>query len=146
VKQLFEIRDGGQCRVRNTCLCFHPLQPKILCINDTPEDWLRAVDGVEGADEEPLKKRMFFVHVDEPVIAPEAVATHEADLDAIVSQGKRRRLELQGDKERVYGAADALLTPTSTGSASLGATGSDTSTEDSPSIEAGVEQQRLQAL
>ena len=23
LKQLFEIRDGGQCRVRNTCVCFH---------------------------------------------------------------------------------------------------------------------------
>ena len=28
LKQLFEIRDGGQCRVRNTFVCFHPLQPK----------------------------------------------------------------------------------------------------------------------
>ena len=25
LKQLLEIRDGGQCRVRDTCVCFHPL-------------------------------------------------------------------------------------------------------------------------
>jgi len=50
LKQLFEIRDGGQCRVRNTFVCFHPLQPKIICINDKPQDWLRAVDGITGAN------------------------------------------------------------------------------------------------
>ena len=60
LKQLFEIRDGGQCRVRNTCVCFHPLQPKIICINDKPQDWLRAVDGITGADEEPMKKMLFY--------------------------------------------------------------------------------------
>ena len=58
LKQLFEIRAGGQCRVRNTCVCFHPLQPKILCINDTPEAWLRAVDGHTDANNEPLKKKV----------------------------------------------------------------------------------------
>ena len=77
LKQLFEVREGGQCRVRNTCVCFHPLQPKILCINDKPEDWLRAVEGVHGTDEQPLKKRLFFVHVDEPVLAEEAVRARE---------------------------------------------------------------------
>ena len=63
-------------------------------INDKPQDWLRAVDGITGADEEPMKKRLFFVHVDVPVIAPSAVAAHETDLDAIVAEGKRQRLEL----------------------------------------------------
>ena len=109
LKQLFEIRDGGQCRVR---VCFHPLQPKILCINDTPEAWLRAVDGHTDANNEPLKKRLFFVHIDEPVIAPAAVAAHEDDLDAIVAKGKRRRIELQGDQ-----ASESDLTPTTAGSA-----------------------------
>ena len=112
LKQLFELRDGGQCRVRNTCVCFHPLQPKILCINDTPEAWLRAVDGHTDANNEPLKKRLFFVHIDEPVIAPAAVAAHEDDLDAIVAKGKRRRIELQGDQ-----ASESDLTPTTAGSA-----------------------------
>ena len=114
LKQLFEIRDGGQCRVRNTNACFHPLQPKIVCINDKPADWLRAVDGITGADDEPLKKRLFFVHVDEPVIAPVAVAAHEADLDAIVAQGKRRRLELQSDR-----ASESDFTPTTAASGGL---------------------------
>ena len=117
LKQLFEVREGGQCRVRNTCVCFHPLQPKILCINDKPEDWLRAVEGVHGTDEQPLKKRLFFVHVDEPVLAEEAVRAHEHDLDALVRQGKRRRLELQGDGAPERDEWD--LTPTATGSTSL---------------------------
>ena len=117
LKQLFEIRDGGQCRVRNTCVCFHPLQPKILCINDTPEDWLRAVEGFSDDNNEPLKKRMFFVRIDEPAIAPAAVAAHEADLDAIVAQGKRRRRELQGGP-----ASEPDLAPTTAGSADVEAT------------------------
>ena len=81
-------------------------------INDKPQDWLRAVDGITGADEEPMKKRLFFVHVDEPVIAPSAVAAHEADLDAIVAEGKRRRLELPD-----ITASESDLTPTTAGSA-----------------------------
>ena len=97
----------------------HPLQPKIICINDKPQDWLRAVDGITGADEEPMKKRLFFVHVDEPVIAPSAVAAHEADLDAIVAQGKRRRKELQGGP-----ASEPDLTPTTASSAYAEATSS----------------------
>ena len=83
LKQLLKIRDGGQCRVRDTSVCFHPLQPKIICTNDKPQDWPRAVDGITGADQEPLKKRLFFAHVDEPVIAPSVVAAHEADLDEL---------------------------------------------------------------
>ncbi len=59
-----------------------------------------------------MKKRLFFVHVDEPVIAPSAVAAHEADLDAIVAEGKRRRLELQD-----ITASESDLTPTTAGSA-----------------------------
>ena len=133
LKQLFEIRDGGQCRVRNSCVCFHPLQPKIMCINDKPENWLKAVDGITGADDEPLKKRLFFVHIDEPVIAPSAVAAHEADLDAIVAQGKRRRLELQGGP-----SSESDLTPTTAASAYVeamstsGEDGGDDDDEDAP--------------
>ena len=44
-----------------------------------------------------LKKRLFFVRIDEPVIAPSAVAAHEADLDAIVAQGKRRQPPIAAD-------------------------------------------------
>ena len=103
------------------------LQPRIVCINDEPEAWLEAIANRNDTDRTPLKKRLLFVHIDEPVIAPEAVAAHEADLDALVCQGKRRRLELKGDRPsamdaaspRAYGAAAALLTPTSAGSASL---------------------------
>ena len=47
-----------------------------------------------------------------PHFAPSAVAAHEADLDAIVAQGKRRRLELQGDP-----ASESDLTPTTAASA-----------------------------
>ena len=64
-------------------------------------------------------KRLFFVHIDEPVIAPAAVAAHEDDLDAIVAQGKRRRLELQGVPD-----SESDFTPTTAGSAYAEATSS----------------------
>ena len=32
-----------------------------------------------------------YMHIDGPVIAPEAVAAHEAELDGLVEEGKRRR-------------------------------------------------------
>ena len=68
--------------------------------------------GHTDANNEPLKKRLLFLHIDEPVIAPAAVAAHEDDLDAIVAKGKRRRIELQGDQ-----ASESDLTPTAAGSA-----------------------------
>ena len=93
VKHLLDVRSGGQCRVRNTNVCFHPLQPKLVCVNDTPENWIRAVEGMSDSDEQPLKKRLLFVHVDTVVLTEEAVAAHERGLDALVEEGKRRRLE-----------------------------------------------------
>ena len=93
-------------------LCVLPPTAAEDRINDKAQDWLRAVDGITGADEEPMKKRLFSVHVDWPVIAPSAVAAHEADLDAIVVEGKRRRLELQD-----ITASGSDLTPTTAGSA-----------------------------
>ena len=108
LKHLFDVLNGGQCSVRHTFVCFQPLQPKILCINDTPEDWLKAVEGKTDADDEPLKKRLFFVHIDELVLTEQAVESHEADLDELVEQGKRRRLELQGGSQ-VDDAASNLL-------------------------------------
>ena len=92
-KHLLDVRNGGQVRVRNVMLLFKPLQPRIICINDTPEEWLQAIDGVKDTDKLPLEKRILFVHVDELVISPKAVAAYEADLDEIVNAGKRRRLE-----------------------------------------------------
>ena len=78
VKHLLDVKNGGQCRVR---------------VNDTPENWIRAVKGMNDSDEQPLKKRLLFVHVDTAVLAEEAVAAHERGLDALVEEGKRRRLE-----------------------------------------------------
>ena len=92
-KHLLDVRNGGQVRVRNVMLHFKPLQPRIICINDTPKEWLRAIEGVKDTDKLPLEKRVLFVHVDELVITPAAVAAYEADLDEIVSAGKRRRVE-----------------------------------------------------
>ena len=98
-------------------------------INDKPQDWLRAVDGITGADEEPMKKRLFFVHVDVPVIAPSAVAAHEADLDAIVAEGKRRRLELPD-----ITASESDLTPTTAGNAYVEAMGTPGDSDDDDDV------------
>ena len=92
-KHLFGAKSGGQCRVRDTMLRFKPLQPRILCINDTPQEWLKAIEGMQDSDKLPLEKRLFCVHVDQFAISKEAVAEHKADLDAMVFDGKRRRWE-----------------------------------------------------
>ena len=104
-KHLLDVRNGGQVRVRNVMLHFRSLQPRIICVNDTPKEWLRAIEGVKDTDKLPLEKRVLFVHVDELVISPAAVAAYEADLDEIVSAGKRRRLEH-------YSAADIEISST----------------------------------
>ena len=71
--------------------------PRILCINDTPDVWLKAVEGIES-HEVPPKKRLLFVKVDEFALDESAVEEHERDLDELVARGKKRRLEqLYGD-------------------------------------------------
>jgi hypothetical protein len=98
LKHLLNVRDGGQCRIRFQNLNFHPLMPRILCINDTPDVWLKAVEGIDESHEVPLKKRLLFVKVDEFALDEGAVADHERDLDELVARGKKRRLEqLYGD-------------------------------------------------
>ena len=95
-------------RARNVMLNFKPLQPRIICINDTPKEWLQAIEGVKDTDKLPLEKRVLFVHVDELVISPGAVAAYEADLDDIVKAGKRRRLEHYSE----YSAMDIEVSST----------------------------------
>ena len=119
-KHLLDVPNGGQVRVHNVMLHFTPLQPRIICINDTPKDWLRAIEGVKDTDNLPLKKRILFVHVDELVISPAAVAAYEADLDQIVNAGKRRRLEYNG-KRGIEHKVDE--TPSTTASVDGGSTG-----------------------
>ncbi len=107
LKSLFNVRDGGQCRVRHVNVNFHPLMPRILCINDEPETWLTAVEGIQDTDEVPLKKRLFFVHVNELVLCKRAVEAHEGELDALVQSGKRRRLEQNYGEDASTTAGDS---------------------------------------
>ena len=93
LKHLLDVQNGGQVRIRNVMLHFKPRQPRIICVNDTPKEWLRAIEGLNDTDKQPLEKRLLFVHMDELVISDAAVEAHEADLDEIVNTGKRRRLE-----------------------------------------------------
>ena len=131
LKHLLDVKNGGQCRVRNTNVCFHPLQPKIVCVNDTPENWIRAVEGMSDSDEQPLKKRLLFVHVDTAVLAEEAVAAHERGLDALVEEGKRRRLERV---RTLCGTAAEAETATGPGDASPAAS-TTTGGSSSPTLE-----------
>ena len=117
LKHLLNVRDGGQCRIRFQNLNFHPLMPRILCINDTPEVWLKAVEGIDENHEVPLKKRLLFVQVDEFALDEYAVADHQRGLDELVARGKKRRLE------QLYGD-DVDSTTASGGSSPMSSTGS----------------------
>ena len=90
LKHLLNVPDGGQCRVRYAMIKFLPLQPRILCINDPPQEWLKAVGDLTDNDGVPLRKRLLFVEVDEKTVAEKAVEKHEEDLDALVCEGRRR--------------------------------------------------------
>ena len=46
-KHHLDVRNGGRVRVRNVMLHFRSLQPRIICVNDTPKEWLRAIEGVK---------------------------------------------------------------------------------------------------
>ena len=135
MKHLLDVTNGGQVRIRNTMLCFHPLQPRILCVNDQPDDWLKAIENFKDTDGLPLRKRLLFLHVDELVVKGEAIEAHDADLDAMVAEGKRRRLELG------YGAVASA-------SASTAPPSEDAPSEGSPSgsTAAGAFEQELEAV
>ena len=118
LKHLLNVRDGGQCRIRFQNLNFPPLMPRILCINDTPDVWLKAVEGIDESHEVPLKKRLLFVKVDEFALDGGAVEEHERDLDEIVASGKRRRLEQHYGEDVVSTTASGGSSPVSSTSGS----------------------------
>ena len=93
LKDLFNVLDGGQCRVRNTNIFFHPRQPRIICINDKPEDWLLCIKDMKDSDQVPLERRLLFVEADEALIAAEAIAAHKAELDDVMQTFKKRKFE-----------------------------------------------------
>ena len=74
---------------------------------------MRAVHGLTDADGVPLAKRLFFVNADEMLVSAEAIASHEEDLEEIVREGKRRKM----DYDRAHGIV-AVETPTASTTAS----------------------------
>ena len=92
LKHLLNVQDGGQYRIRNKNIHFYRRQPRILCINDSPKDWLKVVQGITDDHEVPLAKRLLFVKADELLVSAEAIARHEEDLEEIVREGKRRKM------------------------------------------------------
>ena len=89
------------------------------------------MEGMSDSDEQPLKKRLLFVHVDTAVLAEEAVAAHERGLDALVEEGKRRRLERV---RTLCGTAAEAETATGPGDASPAAS-TTTGGSSSPTLE-----------
>ena len=127
LKHLLNVQDGGQCRIRNKNINFFRRQPRILCINDSPQDWMRAVHGLTDADGVPLAKRLFFVNADEMLVSAEAIASHEEDLEEIVREGKRRKM----DYDRAHGIV-AVETPTASTTASTQGSSLDTISDFEP--------------
>ena len=46
LKHFLDVQNGGQVRIRNVMLHLNPRQPRIICVNDTPKEWLRAIEGL----------------------------------------------------------------------------------------------------
>ncbi len=129
LKHLLDVPDGGQCRIRNTNVSFCPRQPKILCINDTPQAWLAAVRGIKDSDQVPLERRLLFVEADEYLLDPKAVAAHEAVLDEVMQKFKQRRVEYEHSLDR------STPSTTAAGSSTAGTSddeGREQSEEESP--------------
>ena len=93
MKNLLDVLDGGSCRVRNTNIRFHKRMPRILCINDKPEDWLHCIEGKKDSDDVPLNRRLLFVQADQLLLTPGAIAAHRADLGDVMRNFKQRKLE-----------------------------------------------------
>ena len=98
LKNLLNVPDGGTCRVRNKNIRFCRWQPRILCINDKPEDWLRRIGDMKDTDSAALRRRVFFVHADEALLAPEAIAAHDAELGAVMRKLTQRRQECNEER------------------------------------------------
>ena len=140
MKHLLVVTNGGQVRIRNTMLCFHPLQPRILCVNDQPDDWLKAIEHCKDTDGLPLRKRLLFLHVDELVVSDAAIEAHDADLDAMVAEGKKRRLELGYGASREVASASTSTAPPSEDTPSEGSQSGATPVDDfEQDLEAALE-------
>ena len=80
-------------------------------MNDKPDDWLKAIEHCKDTDGLPLRKRLLFIHVDELVVSDAANEAHDADLEAMVAEGKKRRLELgYGASREVASVRDGAST------------------------------------
>ena len=133
LKELLNVPDGGQCRIRNTNVIFFPRQPKILCVNDKPEDWLKAVKGKKDSDDVPLERRLLFVEADDFLIDPKAVEAHESALDEVMQKFKQRRRECNDLATESTAASTACAPPAEDNDSSSSSSSSyysDTSSEE----------------
>ena len=89
MKHLCGVRDGGVVSARYRDFALHRKQPRIICCNSDPQDWLDAITDNER-DQLALRKRVVFFELTRPVISTESDDTLGLDLQHFLNEGHTR--------------------------------------------------------
>ena len=89
MKHLCGVKDGGVMSARYRDFALSRKQPRIICVNSCPQDWLDAITD-DARDQEALRKRVIFFEVAEPVITSSSNDSLEIELSSFFNDGFTR--------------------------------------------------------
>jgi hypothetical protein len=89
MKHLCGIPDGGTVSARYRDFALQQKQPRLICVNSTPDEWL---DGIttDLRDREALQKRCVFFEVSEAVLKSTAGDARDVEFGEFLAAGHAR--------------------------------------------------------
>jgi hypothetical protein len=89
MKHLCGIPDGGCISARYRDFAMQQKQPRMICVNSTPEAWLNGITE-DVRDQAALEKRCIFFEVAEPVLVSAVGDAQNVEFEAFLSEGHQR--------------------------------------------------------
>jgi hypothetical protein len=89
MKHLCGIPDGGTISARYRDFAMQQKQPRLICVNATPDDWLAGIT-TDIRDHDALAKRCVFFEIAEPVLVSKDGDTRDVDLGEFLTAGHAR--------------------------------------------------------
>jgi hypothetical protein len=89
MKQLCGVSDGGVMSARYRDFALNRKQPRIICCNSEPQQWLNDIT-MDDTDQQALKKRTIFFKVAEAVISDASNEAQHEEMTAFLDEGHKR--------------------------------------------------------
>ena len=89
MKHLCGVKDGGVLSARYRDFALNRKQPRMICCNSEPDEWLQHIT-LDERDQAALKKRIVFFAVNQAVITEHSNEAQEVDMKAFLDAGHKR--------------------------------------------------------